>query len=243
MDTPDSKARRLRLVVDQPDPTDDAVTQDGELTAKQAAAFAALVADANQSAVNSTLDQMNAEQLRSLAIALATQFNAAENAAGEVADVGPDGVCAIAVATAAQSFGTTRDAVLSADRHRAVTDARAVAMTAARRGGLTLHAIASYFGKDHTSVMYAQNKVANNPRLNAVCTRIVDELEEHYATPISVPEVDAVAAANGRSATLQLGALDQARSDTGRLHHEEDSHRLAVHATTAATDAAATAAR
>ena len=86
---------------------------------------------------------MNAEQLRTLAIALATQVNAAENANGEVADVGPDGVCAIAIASAAQSFGTTRDAVLSADRHRAVTDARAVAMTAARRGGLTLPAIAA----------------------------------------------------------------------------------------------------
>ena len=117
-------------------------TSDRELTAKQAAAFAALVANANQSAVERTLDQMNAEQLRSLAIALATQVNAAENATGEVADVGPDGICAIAIATAAQSFGTTRDAVLSADRHRAVTDARAVAMTAARRGGLTLPAIA-----------------------------------------------------------------------------------------------------
>jgi len=237
MDTADNNGRRLRLVDDdQADPTD-AVTQDGELPAKQAAAFAALVADANQSAVNSTLDQMNAEQLRSLAIALATQFNAAENATGEVADVGPNGICAIAVATAAQSFGTTRDAVLSADRHRAVTDARAVAMTAARRGGLTLPAIASYFGKDHTSVMYAQNKVANNPRLNAVCTRIVDQLEEHYATPARDPAEDPAAAANGRSMTLQLGALDQTRNEAGRPRHEEDSHRHASPAT------AATAAR
>jgi hypothetical protein len=52
---------------------------------------------------------MNAEQLRTLAIALATQINATENARGGVADVGPDGICAIAIATAAQSFGTTRD--------------------------------------------------------------------------------------------------------------------------------------
>ena len=228
MATPDNNSRRLRLVDDQQDPTDDPVTPAGELTAKQAAAFAALVADANQTAINYTLDQMNAEQLRSLAIALATQVNAAENANGEVADVGPDGICAIAIATAAQSFGTTRDAVLSADRHRAVTDARAVAMTAARRGGLTLPAIASYFGKDHTSVMYAQTKVANNPRLNAVCTRIVDQLDEHYAEPTSIPAEDPDAAATGRSTTLQLAALDQARNDTARRHQDDDSQRPTV---------------
>lgn len=154
MATPDNSTRRLRLVDDQQDQPAEAAAVDSELTAKQAAAFAALVANANQSAVERTLDQMNAEQLRSLAIALATQVNAAETATGEVADVGPDGICAIAIATAAQSFGTTRDAVLSADRHRAVTDARAVAMTAARRGGLTLPAIAEHFNKDHGSVIH-----------------------------------------------------------------------------------------
>ncbi|MDP3893893.1 MAG: chromosomal replication initiator DnaA, partial [Nocardioides sp.] len=141
MASPDNSSRRLRLVDDQNQP-DAALDSDEGLTAKQAAAFAALVANATQSVLERTLDQMNAEQLRSLAIAFATQVNAAETATGEVADVGPDGICAIAIATAAQSFGTTRDAVLSADRHRAVTDDRAVAMTAARRGGLTLPAIA-----------------------------------------------------------------------------------------------------
>jgi len=229
MATPDDSSRRLRLVDDQR-AHPDAAALGGELTAKQAAAFAALVANANQAAVERTLDQMNAEQLRSLAIALATQVNAAETATGEVADVGPDGICAIAIATAAQSFGTTRDAVLSADRHRAVTDARAVAMTAARRGGLTLPAIASYFGKDHTSVMYAQNKVANNPRLNAVCARIVAQLDDHYADPTSLPTEDLAAPDSGRSTTLQLAALDQARNETARRHQDEDGQRPAVSA-------------
>jgi hypothetical protein len=229
MATPDS-SRRLRLVDDQQTRPDEAAAPDGGLTAKQAAAFAALVANANQSVVERALDQMNDEQLRSLAIALATQVNAAENATGEVADVGPDNICAIAIATAAQSFGTTRDAVLSADRHRAVTDARAVAMTAARRGGLTLPAIATYFGKDHTSVMYAQNKVANNPRLNAVCARIVDQLDDHYAEPTGIPAEAPATAGGRRSTTLQLAALDQARDDTARRHHDEDSQRLTVSA-------------
>lgn len=185
MTTPETSSRRFRLVDVQQDPTADVAGPDSELTAKQAAAFAALVANGNQSAVEGTLDQMNTEELRALAIALATQVNATvgatDDANEEVADVGPDGVCAIAIASAAQSFGTTRDAILSPDRHRAVTDARAVAMTAARRAGLTLPAIAAAFGKNHTSVMYAQSKVTNNPRLNAVCARVVDQLDAHFA--------------------------------------------------------------
>ena len=103
-------------------------------------------------------------------------------------------------------------------------------MTAARRGGLTLPAIATYFGKDHTSVMYAQNKVANNPRLNAVCSRIVDQLDEHYAEPISIPAEDLAAPESGRSTTLQLAALDQARNDTARRHQDEGDQRVTVSA-------------
>ncbi|MDR7254974.1 chromosomal replication initiation ATPase DnaA [Nocardioides sp. BE266] len=229
MTTPNNSSRRLRLVDEQQRAGAVAPEQDDEgVTEQQAAAFAAMVAKANQSDLERTLNQMNAEQLRSLALALASQINASEGASGEVADVGPDGICAIAIATAAQSFGTTRDAVLSADRHRAVTDARAVAMTAARRGGLTLPAIASYFGKDHTSVMYAQNKVANNPRLNAVCARIVDQLDEHYADPTRIPSQNPAAPESTRSTTLQLAALDQSRSDSARRHHDEDTQRLSL---------------
>lgn len=229
MATPvDTSIRRLRLVGNHPVPSTMAAPEE-DPSARQAAAFAALVAEANQSAIADTLDHMNAEQLRSLAIGLATKANAAESAVGEVADVGPNRICAIAVATAAQSFGTTRDAVLSADRHRAVTDARAVAMTAARRVGMTLPAIAAYFGKDHTTVMYAQTKIANNPRLNAVCAQIVDQLEQQYAMPTSTPGYDAAAdlTPNSRSDALQLAALDWPPATTRRRHQEEDSQRLA----------------
>jgi hypothetical protein len=237
MATPDEASdRRLRLAGDPPGPSTVA-RPEAELSAAQAAAFAALVAQDNQSAITSTLEQMNAEQLRSLAIAPATQVNTAETAAGdtvtgEVFDVGPDGICAIAVATAARSFGTSREAVLSADRHRAVTDARAVAMAAARRGGMTLPAIGAFFGKDHTTVMHAQNKVAASPRLNAVCTRIVDRLEERYARPTSTPGGDTGAdtTPTSRSETVQLAALDRARYDTVRRHQQEDVQRLAVSA-------------
>lgn len=180
--------------------------QSTELTEQQVTQFAASVAAHDHEAVSHTLDQMNAGQLRSLALALAHQVNATEIAEGDVPDVGPEAICAIAVSEAATAFGTTRDAMLSADRHRNVTDARAVAMTAARRTGLTLPAIGSYFNKDHTSVMYAQTKVAHSPRLNAACVRIIDRIDNHYGAPTSTdthrPFLD-----GPRSSTLQLAAL------------------------------------
>lgn len=237
MATPDdTSTRHLRLASAEStrgtrpgpgDTRDAAENTTGELTATQAAAFAALVADSNQAAVTNTLEQMSSEQLRSLAIALATQVNAAETAVGEVPHAGPAGICAIAVTTAAQSFGTTRDAVLGADRHRAVTDARAVAMTASRRGGITLPAVAKYFGKHHGSVMYAQNKVANNPRLNAVCARIVDQLEERYALPTegSLAAGSGTTTRPGRSETLQLAALDHAHDNPAHHHRDEEANR------------------
>jgi len=80
MATPDNASRRLRFVGNQQTPDDGTPTPDGGLTARQAAAFAALVADANQSAIQRTLDAMSSEQLRTLAVALATQVNAIENA-------------------------------------------------------------------------------------------------------------------------------------------------------------------
>ena len=241
MVTPDNISRRLRLVdagrqnLDHPAAEDPDATDDG-VGVRQAAAFATLVAEDNLAAVSYTLEQMNADQLRSLALALAIQVNAVEAAAGEVADVGPDALCAIAVASAAQAFGTTRDAVLSTDRHRAVTDARAVAMTAARRGGLTLPAIGAYFGKDHTTVMYSLTKVANNPRLETVCNRIVDQLDDHYTQPTTAPAEnfdavavdDAIGVAPARSGTLQLAAVEQARIDTVRRRHDEDHQRVTV---------------
>lgn len=215
---------------------DDPAVPDHPLGADLAASFAALVASANQCDVDSALEQMTREEMRSLAVALATQVNAAANAVantaanavastdGAVVEVGPEAICAIAITTAAQSFGASGDAILGSDRCRAVTDARAVAMTAARRVGLTLPVIAHYFGKNHTSVMYAQTKVSNNPRLDAVCARIVDRLNSHYEQPNSTAEHIAAGAAGGSGAALQRAALNHGR-DQGDLRRprEEDT--------------------
>ena len=148
-----------------------------------------------------------------------------------IPDAGPDVSCCVAVTAAAQSRGTTSDAVLSADRHRAVTDARAVAMTAARRGGVILPAIAAHFGKDHTTVMYAQRKVASNPRLNAVCTCVGDQLEDHYALPMSTRTPgarEAIKVTSGSSEVLQLASLDETRNNRPHRRHEDESQQPTI---------------
>ena len=235
--TAHSGGQHPRPVNDRPLQPDDAAVPDHPLGADMPSWFAALVASANQRDVDNALEQMTGEQLRSLAVALATRVNAAahtDGADGAVVEVGPAAICAIAITTAAQSFGTSRDAILGSDRCRAVTDARAVAMTAARRVGLTLPVIAHYFAKNHTSVMYAQTKVANNPRLDAVCARIVDRLNSHYVQPNSGADLFGVNAAGvnaagvdpggGSGAALQRAALSR-RRDEGDLRRprEEDT--------------------
>lgn len=139
-----------------------------------------------------------------MALTLATRA-AHEQAAPGPADAGPDGICGIAVDAAARAFGTTPEAVLGSDRHRNVTDARAVAMTAARNNGLTLTVIADYFDKDHTSVMYAGTKVAQNPRLNDSAARIVQTIQQRYTE--EVPDQATTPRRGQPSNVLQLAAL------------------------------------
>ena len=153
MPTPETGTRQVHPGGDPPASHAVETSEEQLLPASQLIAFAGLVANDTESKVAHIVAQMSREQLQALVVALATQVNTSATATGTIPDAGPDVICAIAVTAAAQSLGTTSDAVLSADRHRAVTDARAVAMTAARRGGATLPAIAAHFGKDHTTVM------------------------------------------------------------------------------------------
>jgi hypothetical protein len=75
---------------------------------------------------------LDAEQLRSLATVLAVQVDQSAPASSAT---GPAAVCELAINAAAPMFGTTPEAILSAERSRPVSDARAVAMTAARETG------------------------------------------------------------------------------------------------------------
>lgn len=63
-----------------------------------------------------------------------------------------------------------------------------------------------------------------------MCARIIDQLDEHFADPTSIPADDPAAPDSDRSTTLQLAALDQTRNDNARRHQDEDGQRLAVSA-------------
>lgn len=172
-----------------------------------AAAFAALLPELDQAEIERALKPLRVEQLRELVVELADHLRGAD-----APDLSPDGICATAMNAAAAVLGTTTEAILSADRHRHVTDARAVAMAAARRTGLTLPAIGAHFDRDHSVVMYAVTKVANNPRLDAACRQIVEQIDPLHATA-----ADSNPWVGGRgSASLQRGALERPapRGDT-----------------------------
>ena len=85
---------------------------------------------------------LDADQLRSLVTVLAVQVDQTMPSAPAT---GPAAVCELAINAAAPMFGTTPEAILSAERSRPISDARAVAMTATREVGLSLPAIAEHF--------------------------------------------------------------------------------------------------
>lgn len=105
---------------------------------------------------------------------------------------GPAAVCELAINAAAPMFGTTPEAILSAERSRPVSDARAVAMTAAREVGLSLPAIAEHFNKDHGSVIHAVRRTAERPRLADAGSRVSEHVNDRYAARLPRPEATVV---------------------------------------------------
>lgn len=135
--------------------------------------------------VEKLFHDLDRDQLRDLVVRLVAQLEATAPVPIN-AEHGPERLCAQATQLAAAAFGVSVDAVISRDRHRPVTDARAVAQTVARNCGLTLPSVGSYFGQHHTAVMYAIKKVADTPRLAAAAAQIA----EH----IKVPNIEGAAA-------------------------------------------------
>src|SRR3546814_9983740 len=79
---------------------------------------------------------LDVDQLRSLVTVLAVQVDQTLPSAPAAS---PAAVCAMAINAAAPMFGTTPEAILSAERSRPASDARAVAMTAADRKSTRLN--------------------------------------------------------------------------------------------------------
>ena len=125
---------------------------------------------------------LDADQLRSLVTVLAVQVDQTMPAAPASR---PAAVCEQAINAAAPMFDTTPEAILSAERSRPVSDARAVAMTAAREVGLSLPAIAEHFNKDHGSV--AVRRTADRPRLADAAARVSEPRQRPLHRPAPPP--------------------------------------------------------
>lgn len=132
---------------------------------------------------------LDADQLRSLVAVLAVQVDQTLPAAPTT---GPATVCELAINAAAPMFGTTPEAILSAERSRPVSDARAVAMTAAREVGLSLPAIAEHFNKDHGSAIHAVRRTADRPRLADAAARVTEHVNDRYTAQLPRPEATVV---------------------------------------------------
>jgi hypothetical protein len=133
---------------------------------------------------------LDAEQLRSLVTVLAVQVDQSVPASSGA--TGPAAVCELAINATAPMFGTTPEAILSAERSRPVSDARAVAMTAARETGLSLPAIAEHFNKDHGSVIHAVRRTAERPRLADAAARVSEHVNSRYTARLPRTEENVV---------------------------------------------------
>lgn len=151
-----------------------------------------LAADHDPAQLEVMLESLSNVQLRSLAAALATRI-AHEEQPGQPGPTAPSlspasapdisspaHVCEVAIEAAAKTFGTTPEAVLSPARAQEVSDARAVAMTAARTNGLSLPQIAEHFGRDHSSVIHAVRRTGDRPRLAAAASVIAEDITNRY---------------------------------------------------------------
>ncbi len=132
---------------------------------------------------------LDADQLRSLVTVLAVQVDQSVPASSAT---GPAAVCELAINAAAPMFGTTPGAILSAERSRPVSDARAVAMTAARETGLSLPAIAEHFDKDHGSVIHAVRRTGERPRLADAAARVSEHVNSRYTARLPRAEENVV---------------------------------------------------
>ena len=112
-------------------------------------------------------------------------------------------MCELAINAAAPMFGTTPEAIPSAERSRPVSDARAVAMTAARVTGLSLPAIAEHFNKDHASVMHAVRRTTERPRLADAAARVSEHVNIRYTARLPRAEEIAVNVRQPPAATFQ----------------------------------------
>ena len=162
--------------------------------------LAGLILQAAGRGEQDTVDQLvfplDVDQLRALVGILAAQVDESMPTAEAT---GPTAVCDRVTTMAAKMFSVEPEAIMSAQRSRPVSDARAVAMSSARALGLSYPSIAREFGKDHGSVIHAVRRTADRPRLTDAAARITEHVEQRYASQVARP-VDNVVQLPARAA-------------------------------------------
>ncbi|MDE0778019.1 MAG: hypothetical protein OSB43_17210 [Nocardioides sp.] len=160
-----------------------------------AATVLAAAGRGDRSAIAELTAPLDVDQLRALVATLAVQVDQVMPA--EAAS-GPAAVCELAINASAPLFGVAPDDIRSPQRSRPISDARAVAMTAARENGLSLPAIAEEFGKDHGSVIHAVRRAQQRPRLADAAARVTRHVNDRYRERL--PRAQGAAAAVPESA-------------------------------------------
>lgn len=106
-----------------------------------------------------------------LAVVLAAHVPASV-ASGLRAELDDDTTAGLILREAAERFRVPVNRILSADRHRDVLDARAVAMAAMRYAGLSSPYIGRTMHRDHSTVLHAAGRVGETARLRRIAVDI-----------------------------------------------------------------------
>lgn len=138
-----------------------------------AANLACAVDCRDRTEIERILHPLTRDQLYALAVVLAAHVDVD---APLEPKYGPDHLCELAAKRAAEAMDVDVDDVMSPNRNADVVAARAVAMASLRRAGLTTVTIGRHFGRDHTTVVYATEKVARTPRLRFAADRVSEAL-------------------------------------------------------------------
>jgi chromosomal replication initiation ATPase DnaA len=138
-----------------------------------AVALSIAVADFDGDAVSRILADLGLSELQALSILLAAHVNLDRPLTIDLPDpVTPDRVVTRAVNLAAEMFCVSPGDLTGDARQRPALDGRAVAMAALRLCGMSSPSVGQAFGRDHSTVLYAQSRVGENSRLRALSQRI-----------------------------------------------------------------------
>lgn len=139
-----------------------------------AAALACAIDDRSPEDVARTLAPLDKVDLHALVVLLASMVDV--DVPFQPGRLSPERTCRLIAQRAAHHFGVDVDVLYGTGRTPTVTHARMVAMVAARRAGFVTTEIGAHFGRDHTTVSYASERVARDPGLSSAVARICREL-------------------------------------------------------------------